>query len=380
MVGISDFAVESQKPDGGRMFLRDLHGKRPMSERVFVSALGATIMLLCLVNSRSGELQAQGRGPETPTPEMQKDTTSVETPILAEDYVIGPDDMLNIYVLDVPELSRDYRVSAAGTITIPVLANPLDAAGSTLSQLSKLLSQELKAQGLVSDPHITLTVQQSRVHSVAIVGAVKRPQVYPLLTRSTLLDMLSQAEGLADDAGNIVIVYRGDISMRASQRTGGATHTPEQVQSGTVTIDLKRLFESGDPTLNVSIYPGDRITVPRAGVVYVVGAVNKPGGFTMKASTHGMTVLQALALAEDTKTTAKQNQTVIIRNDPQAPKGRKQIPVDLKSILQGKSPDPVLQAEDILFIPDSGGKRAFNRGIESVVQAATGVAIYGARF
>jgi polysaccharide export outer membrane protein len=288
--------------------------------------------------------------------------------------------MLNVYVLDVPELSRDYRVSAAGTLTIPVLANPLDAAGSTLSQLSKLLSQELKAQGLVSDPHITLTVVQSRVHSVAIVGAVKRPQVYPLLTRSTLLDMLSQAEGLADDAGNNVIVYRGDISMRASQRIGGATHTPEQVQSGTVTIDLKRLFESGDPTLNVSIYPGDRITVPRAGVVYVVGAVNKPGGFTMKASTHGMTVLQALALAEDTKTTAKQNQTVIIRNDPHAPAGRKQIPVDLKAILQGKTPDPVLQAEDILFIPDSAGKRAFNRGIESVVQAATGVAIYGARF
>jgi polysaccharide export outer membrane protein len=362
------------------MRISDPRGKRNGTERTVVSTMHATIVLLCLVTSWFGELQAQVREPKEAPPAETPKNTKVDTPILAEDYVIGPDDMLNIYVLDVPELSRDYRVSAAGTITIPVLANPVDAAGSTLSQLSKLLSQELKAQGLVSDPHITLTVQQSRVHSVAIVGAVKRPQVYPLLSRSTLLDMLSQAEGLADDAGNNVIVYRGNISMRASQRTGGATHTPEQVESGTVTIDLKRLFESGDPTLNVSIYPGDRITVPRAGVVYVVGAVNKPGGFTMKASTHGMTVLQALALAEDTKTTAKQNQTVIIRNDPQAPEGRKQIPVDLKSILQGKSPDPVLQAEDILFIPDSSGKRAFNRGIESVVQAATGVAIYGARF
>jgi polysaccharide biosynthesis/export protein len=362
------------------MFISDPREKRNGQERFVVSTMCATITLLCLVTPWSGELQAQVREPETPTAETQKDTTSVDTPILAEDYVIGPDDMLNVYVLDVPELSRDYRVSAAGTLTIPVLANPVDAAGSTLAQLSKLLSQELKTQGLVSDPHITLTVQQSRVYSVAIVGAVKRPQVYPLLTRSTLLDMLSQAEGLADDAGNNVVVYQGDISMRASRRTGVATYTPEQVQSGTVTIDLKRLFESGDPRLNVPIFPGDRITVPRAGVVYVVGAVNKPGGFTMKASTHGMTVLQALALAEDPKTTAKQNQTVIIRNDPHAPEGRKQIPVDLKSILQGKTPDPVLQAEDILFIPDSSGKRAFSRGIESVVQAATGVAIYGARF
>jgi polysaccharide biosynthesis/export protein len=100
----------------------------------------------------------------------------------------------------------------------------------------------------------------------------------------------------------------------------------------------------------------------------------------MKASSHGMTVLQALALAEDAKTTALRSQTVIIRNDPQAAEGRKQIPVDLKGILRGKSPDPVLQAEDILFIPDSTAKRAFGRGIESVVQAATGVAIYSTRF
>lgn len=363
------------------MRISDPRRKRSGTGRAVVSTMFATMTLMVLVASWSEKLQAQANVAEkTTTAETLEIPTKIDTPIFAEDYVIGPDDMLNVYVLDVPELSRDYRVSTAGTITIPVLANPIEAAGSTLSQLSKLLSQELKAQGLVSDPHITLTVVQSRVHSVAIVGAVKRPQVYPLLSRSTLLDMLSQAEGLAEDAGNNVIVYRGDISMRASRRTGNESRLTKQAQSGTITIDLKQLFESGEPSLNVPIYPGDRITVPRAGVVYVVGAVNKPGGFTMKASTHGMTVLQALALAEDTKSTAKQSQTVIIRSDSQAPEGRKQIPVNLKAILQGKSPDTVLQAEDILFIPDSSGKRAFNRGIESIVQTATGVAIYGARF
>jgi polysaccharide biosynthesis/export protein len=188
--------------------------------------------------------------------------------------------------------------------------------------------------------------------------------------------VLSQAEGLADDAGNTAIVSRGEIGIRASH-LGVTPSSRQQDQAGdTVTIDLKRLLESGAPGLNVHIYPGDRITVPRAGVVYVVGAVNKPGGFTMKESSHGMTVLQVLALAADVKTTALQNQTVIIRNDPQAPEGRKQIPLDLKSILKGKSPDPVLQAEDILFIPDSAAKRALNRGIESALQVAAGVAIY----
>ena len=141
------------------MLISDPREKRNGQEPFLVSTMCATITLLCLVTPWSGELQAQVREPETPRAETQKDTTSVDTPILAEDYVIGPDDMLNVYVLDVPELSRDYRVSAAGTLTIPVLANPIDAAGSTLAQLSKLLSQELKTQGLVSDPHITLTVQ-----------------------------------------------------------------------------------------------------------------------------------------------------------------------------------------------------------------------------
>jgi polysaccharide export outer membrane protein len=333
---------------------------------------GAAIVM-CLVLALTGKLEAQVKDAET------ANAPQVTGPISAEDYIIGPDDLLNVYILDVPELSRDYRVSAGGTITIPVLANPLDAAGLTLAQFSKLLSQELKTQGLVSDPHITMSVDQSSVHSVAIVGAVKRPQVYPVLTRTTLVDILSQAEGAADDAGNTIVVQRGEIATRASRRNQ-ADGSPKKLQGDTLTLDLRRLLEGSDPGLNVYIYPGDRITVPRAGIIYVVGAVNKPGGFAMKASEHGMTVLQLLALAEDAKTTAKRDQTVIIRNDPQAPEGRKRIPVNLKGILGGKSPDPVLQAEDILFIPDSSGKRAFNRGIESVVQAATGVAIYGARF
>jgi len=370
------------------MFVRNAWMKMDKTDgRVFGACLnvraywiyGIAIFLLSSLMSNDLLAQESKQNNLAPSPD-QASAAQVAALPKPEDYVIGPDDLLNIYVLDVPELSRDYRVSAAGTIAIPVLATPVDAAGLTLAQFSDLLCKELKTQGLVTDPHITMAVDQSRLHSIAIVGAVRRPQVYPVLTRTTVLDILSQAEGLADDAGNTVIVRRGDIAIRALNRSGGTTGGPEQPPADTLTLDLRRLIEGTDPSLNVYIYPGDRITVPRAGVIYVVGAVNKPGGFTMKASSHGMTVLQVLALAEDTKNTAKRDQTVIIRNDSQAPEGRKQIPIDLKAILRGKSPDPVLQAEDILFVPDSGGKRALNRGIESVVQAATGVAIYGARF
>ena len=96
----------------------------------------------------------------------------------------------------------------------------------------------------------------------------------------------------------------------------------------------------------------------------------------MKPGKQGMTVLQAIALAENVKTTALPEQAVIIRNDPHAQDGRMQIPVDLKKVLSGKAQDPVLQADDILIVPDSSSKRALRRGLEAILQTATGLAIY----
>ena len=256
----------------------------------------------------------------------------------------------------------------------------MTAAGLTLSQFSGQLTSDLKTAGLVSDPHVNTSVNQSRLHSVAITGAVKKPQIYSVFSQTTLLDMLSQAEGLADDAGGVAIISRGDIALHAMKLKNQTPNSQQSDSQSTLTLDLKRLLESGDQNLNVAIYPGDRITIPRAGVVYAVGAVNKPGGFTMKPNAGGMTVLQLIALAEDTRPTARRDRTIIIRNDPQAPGGHAQIPADLKQILQGKLPDPVLQPDDILFIPDSSTKRAFRRGLEAIVQTTTGLAIYSSRF
>jgi polysaccharide export outer membrane protein len=305
---------------------------------------------------------------------------STPPPVDANQYLIGADDVLKVFILDVPELSGDFRVGANGEVTVPVLTEPVAAAGLTLSQFSDSLAKHLKAAGLVSDPHVSTSVTQSRLHSVAITGAVKVPQIYPLFSQTTFLDLLSQAQGLAEDAGNIAIVRRGDISMRTLEASNHGPLQPEERETQqTVMIDLKRLLEGGNSQLNIAIYPGDRVTVPAAGLVYVVGAVNKPGGFTMKSSGNGITVLQALALAENTKGTALQNQTVILRPDPLSPDGHKQIRVELKKILDGKRPDPVLIADDILFVPDSSAKKAFKRGFEAVLQVTTGVAVYRGR-
>jgi len=284
-------------------------------------------------------------------------------------YLISPEDVLELYIVDVPELSRSYRVSSLGMVNIPLIHDPLKVQGLTLEQFANLVTKQLKSLQIVSDPQVTATVKESRFYSVAVTGAVKKPQIYSVLGNTTLLDVLSQAEGLAENASSIVNITRGSTAKRQLAAEG-------RPFSEIVTIDIGKLMDTGDPKLNVEIYPGDRVTVAPAGVVYVVGAVNKPGGFELTPDRKGLTVLEAIALAEDLKSSALRNKALIVRTGPQYPRGREEIPVRLKEIFSGKIPDIQLMANDILFVPDSEGNKAIRRAAEAAIQVATGVAIY----
>jgi polysaccharide biosynthesis/export protein len=305
-----------------------------------------------------------------PLPEAAPATTAPKA--TSEDYVISPDDQIDIFVMDVAELTRTYRVSPTGMITVPLLTKPIKAAGKTPTQLSQIIADQLREAGMVNHPYVTIQVKQSRLHSIAIAGAVRKPQIYPIMGKTTLLDALSQAEGLADDAGKTAIITRGDIS---SQLLG--LDAPKEADGSpllnprTVMVDLKRLLEDGDPTLNYDLYPGDRVTVQRAGIVYVVGAVNRAGGFVLKDDREQMTILKALALAEYVKSTADTKKTVIIRGAANTPGGTQEIPIQLDKILKGRVKDRVLLANDILFIPDSKSQRALHRAGEAAAAAAS---------
>jgi polysaccharide biosynthesis/export protein len=327
------------------------------------------LLLLVVISGVGGYAFGQNntpRGTDGATnapPTMQSKT--------GEDYTISPDDVLDIYVVDVAELSRAFRVSPSGTIDLPFIGQALQAAGLTLPQLSDSIKGALRARGVVMNALVTVSVQQSRLHSVAVTGAVKHPQIYPLFGHATLIDVISQAEGLTDDAGDTAIVRRGDVAVRALGLN------PLDNAALTSRVDIRNVMGAGEANANVVIYPGDRVTIPRAGVVYVVGAVNKPGGYTIRPNRAGMTVMQAVALAGDVKSTARRDQAMLARVDALSANGRKKIPVNLKKILSGKTPDLTLQTEDILFVPDSTSKKAVEKSFESAVQVATGFAIYG---
>lgn len=291
------------------------------------------------------------------------------------EYTIDADDVLDVYIIGVPQLSRSYRVSPDGTIMIPLLSSPITAQGLTLNQLSAVISNKLRTSGLVSYPHVIVTVKSSQSHAVAISGAVQNPQIYPVFAPTSLLDVISQAGGLAPDAGSTAIITRGSAAIQASwlAKDSGSLLSLD----GTIKVNLTKLLATGDPKLNIPIYPGDKVTVQRAGVVYVVGAVGRPGGFTLSSGREKMTVLQAVALGEGLRGTALEKKAMIIRRGKQFPGGREEIPVNLKKILSGHAPDPRLVANDILFVPDSASKRAIRRGAEAAIQIATGLVIWG---
>src|SRR5436853_173749 len=346
--------------------LRKLHGKSLVTACLLLSA--ACSSLAAQTSSTTSSSSEALSGFNSPS----QFASSVTLP----EYIISPDDVLSINVYDAPDISGEYRVGPTGQLELPLLAEAVEAAGLTPAQLSGLVVKKYADEEIFSHARVTVAVKQSRIHSITVAGAVKNPQIYPLFGKTTLLDVLSQAGGISDDAGNKVLVTRGVVANQALKESGACT-PPNGVACGeNLTIDLGRLIESGDPLSNVELYPGDRVTVQRGGIVYVVGAVNRPGGFPLRSSEEEMTVLKALALSEDTKSTAQKSKAVIIRKNSQEKNGREEIAVNLKNVLTGRAPDPRMQASDILFVPDSSGTKALRRAVDSAVYITTGLIIW----
>ena len=219
-----------------------------------------------------------------------------------------------------------------------------------------MIAKKLADGGFYTHPQVSVFAKEYATQGVSVLGEVQKPGVYPLLGSRRLFDVLSMAGGTSQKAGRIVSVTHRDH--------------PESPRSLMLSNDANESAKS-----NVEVFAGDTIVVSRAGVVYVVGDVHKPSGVVMDNGTD-MTVLQAIAMAEGTNPTAKLNNAKLIRKTPNGPQ---EMPLALKDMLASKAPDIRLQAEDIIFVPNSAAKTAGRRTLEAIIQTATGLAIYGVR-
>jgi polysaccharide export outer membrane protein len=287
---------------------------------------------------------------------------------LPNDYAIGPGDLLSITIADLPELSGKYLVSETGMVEVPVLPTPIRAAGLTSLELSKNVGHDLEKAQQLRDPVVSVFVEEYRSQVVTVLGAVARPSVYPLRRSTSLLEVLSMAGGLIPQSGNKLTLQHKRPTLGNEEPTSG--------QEAVLNIDLAKLMQGRDPSLNLEIHGGDVVTVLTAPLVFVVGAVIKQGGYALQNQSEGLTILQALAMAEGLKSIAAPGRGMVIRQSAGG-RNRQEIPVDLTRMLEGKEGDILLESSDILFIPESGMKKSLQKMGEIAMQATNGLAIYG---
>lgn len=313
--------------------------------------------------------QQRANPPETPNPAPQAATPSSALPA-QQDYVLGAGDQLSLVVPDLDDEFKDkkFRIEMTGDLNLP-LAGRLHAAGLTVSQLEEQVADRLSK--ILKDPQVVINIAEFHSQPVSILGAVGTPGVRQIEGRKTLFEVVSLAGGLRPDAGNTINITR-DLAWGAIPLPNAKSDPTGKYSVASVSV--KSVLNATDPAENIIIMPGDIISVSKAELVYAVGSVKKPGGFSIGQSS-SLTTLQVLSLAEGLEKTAAPDKAKILRTVPGS-STRTEIDVNLKQLMAGKGADVPLHADDILFVPNSGAKSATYRTIDALVNAATGAAIY----
>ncbi len=281
---------------------------------------------------------------------------------------IGANDLIAVAVYDAPEFTRTVRVGEDGSIRLPMLEQLVHAEGQLPAQLETAIASALKAEEILVDPYVTVTVVEYASRPISVAGAVKSPTTFQAMGNISLLEAITRAGGLAPEAGPEILV---------TQTQGGPDNTPISL---THRIPVKSLINAADPAVNLPLHGGEQIRVPEIGKIFVVGNVQKPGSFPLQDDDE-TTVLKALALSGGLSPYAAKVAYVIRRDDRTGHKN--EIPIELRKIMKRQSGDVTLLANDILYIPDNSGRRATMNVIDRIAgfssTTASGVLVYGNR-
>ena len=267
---------------------------------------------------------------------------------------LAPGFMVSLKVLDDPDYSGNFRIDEQGDIALPILGT-MHVAGETVSEARVQIQKKLLEDNILKDPQVELNVLEYTESSVTIIGEVSSPGKHPLLSPGKLVDILALAGGTTVAAGNEIQITRG---------IGGGE--PVLVHYSKAT-DAKTVAD-------VIVYPGDTVQVRRAGIVYVLGAVNRPGGYVMQED-GTLNVLQAISLADGTSTLASSKIIYLLRRNPNGSVVYVALPFD--KMAHGKSSNVELHATDVLYVPTSAIKLLYS-DLQMVLNSAAAASIYAA--
>ncbi|MCZ2155512.1 MAG: SLBB domain-containing protein [Bryobacterales bacterium] len=275
---------------------------------------------------------------------------------------LGVNDLIAVTIFNAEELSLKVRVDREGVIRLPMLASPIPAIGKLPVELERLIHDAYVAAGILVNPTVTVAVVEFSSKPVSVIGAVRTPVTFNADQPVTLLEALTRAGGLTDEAGSYLLLSR---------------RSREEGELLTQRIAVSDVLESAAALENVRLRGGEEIRVPEAGKIYVVGNLKKPGTYRIP-NDHQTSILKALALSEGMLPNAT-SEAYIYRERPDGTKI--EIPVDLKKILARRSPDVTLMHNDVLYVPESGKKKATFSAIDKAIAFGTatlsGVLVWG---
>ncbi len=265
------------------------------------------------------------------------------------DLKLAPGFLLDVQVYDDPQLSTQVRLDKEGNISMPFIGT-VHLEGQTAAAAQQTIQDRLKQAEILTNPQVTVNVQQYTASNVTVLGEVQAPGRLQLLAPHPLLDVLGMAGGETNLAGDT-------IEIKHAGTSGPVSSTYKYARNST-----------GNSIRDVMVNPGDTVVVQRAGIVYVFGAVNRPGGYVMQED-GSLNVAQAISLALGTTLQAKVGDMRVVRRSPDGQV--REIPVSYKNIADGKEKPIQLEAEDIVYVPVSKVKSIFTAGSTIIGQTAS---------
>jgi polysaccharide export outer membrane protein len=334
-----------------------------MTYRLFHPSLVAVLLLISLAASAAIQLGAQQvSGPSAGNSSSAKPAAAAAMgnsglSTVPEDFsklTLAPGFLVSLNVLDDTDFGGTFRVDQQGGITVPFLGS-IHVAGETVPEARVRIRDKLMEGRFLKDPQVNLAVIEYTPPEVTIIGEVTAPGKYPLLSPRKLVDALALAGGPTLTAADEVQITSASVEHKTVVVHYSRRTNPQAVES-------------------VMVQPGDTVQVKRAGIVYVLGAVTRPGGFVMQEE-GTLSVLQAVALAYGTTNLASTNKIYIMHQN--ADGSVAYVAVNYKKITRGKSADVQLRATDVLFVPTSKIKTIYTNTQQLMNQAAL-VGLYSA--
>ena len=322
----------------------------PRSEmRIFLLLLSLTVVISNFTLAQSSTTNPQSPVTTSTLAENRLTEKKASSKTSDTSYHIGIGDLLDVRVLNHPEMSRKTRVEGTGIIRMPYVGE-VPATCLTETQLSQTITE--KYRKYIREPNVDIFIEEYNSQLVAVIGAVDKPGRFQLQRRVRLIELLSYAGGPKQgSAGPTLHLIRSGEKDLCATESPTATNDQEAAVPQLISFKLKDLL-TGSAEANLYVQPGDIISLPEADQIFVTGFVMKPGALPLNGK---ITLTQAVGMSGGYSPEASKKKVRLIRQAPNSNARIEQL-INIEDIEKHKLDDIVLQANDLIEVPNSAGK------------------------